>query len=606
MSQHEFDIVIAGGGTTGCVVAGRLAAADPSLTILVVESGPATHNDTLHTQPARYFYHLRPETTTVKFHVGRESAALGGRAPVVPTGQCVGGGSSVNFMMYTRAAASDYDDWANVYGNRGWSSDDLLPLLRKCETYEIAPGRPTHGYSGPLKVSYGGFFTEPGKEFLEVAAQYDKSRGHTDDVNALYEVNKWIDMKTGSRADVPHNYIYNQNLPNIRILSGYHVKRVIFRGNRAVGIEYTPNTSLAPEAKPEVITATARRLVVLSAGTLGSSAILERSGIGAKRVLERAGVEPIVDLPGVGENYQDHQLIFAPYVAAKEAHTLDGIITNDEDELKKWSEQWTASGSGLMANNGLDAGIKLRPLKKDFDVIGEAFRKRWLEYYAPAPDKPVLWLASVSLFTGDRTKISVDKSFAIAWYLEHPASIGYLHITSGDDIEVPLDFHPGFLDRPEDMALHKWGYKLSREFARRMPSYRGEVSGGHPDFPPNSKLVATAHDGPVPISEPDFEYTEEDEKVIEDYVRRTVATTWHSIGTCAMKSRERGGVVDSRLNVYGVEGLKVADLSICPGNVGANTYSTAVVIGEKAAVIISQELGVPFDDGVKREFQARL
>lgn len=132
-------------------------------------------------------------------------------------------------------------------------------------------------------------------------------------------------------------------------------------------------------------------------------------------------------------------------------------------------------------------------------------------------------------FTGDRTKISVDKSFAIAWYLEHPASIGYLHITSGDDVEVPLDFHPGFLDRPEDMALHKWGYKLSREFARRMPSYRGEVLGGHPDFPPNSKLVAKAHDGPVPISEPDFDHTEEDEKAVEDYVRQTVATTWHSV-----------------------------------------------------------------------------
>ncbi|KAI0744641.1 alcohol oxidase-like protein [Earliella scabrosa] len=600
MAKNEFDVIIAGGGTTGCVVAGRLAAADPSLSILVVEAGPTTRNDDLHTQPARYLYHLRPETSTIKFNVGRESAALGGRAPVVPCGQCVGGGSSVNFTMYTRAAASDYDDWETVYGNRGWGCSDLLPLLRKCETYEVAPDQPTHGYSGPLKVSFGGFYTEIGKEFLNVAAEYDKSRGPTDDLNALYDCNKygrwpkWIDSKTGTRSDVPHHYIFKRNLSNIQILSGYHVKRVIFRGDRAVGIEYIPNKRFHPDASSEVITATARRLVVLSAGAIGSPAILERSGIGSKEVLEKVGVKQTVDLPGVGENYQDHQVIFAPYVAAQEAHTLDGIVANKEDEIKKWTAEWKAQGSGLLAQNGLESGIKLRPLKKDLDIIGEDFRKRWLSYYAPAPDKPVIWLGSVAVFMGDRTKISVDKCFSIGWFLYHPSSIGYLHIT-GDDVEAPLDFHPGYLDNPDDLALHKWGYKLTREFARRMPSYRGEVVGGHPIFPADSKLQPRAHDGPVSVSEPDLVYSEEDEKAVEDYVRRVVATAWHSLGTCAMMPREIGGVVDSRLNVYGTDGLKVADLSIAPGNVAANTYSTAVVIGEKAALLIAQDLGIPME-----------
>ncbi|KAI0773655.1 alcohol oxidase-like protein [Fomes fomentarius] len=604
MAQQEFDIIIAGGGTTGCVVAGRLAAADPSLAILVVEAGPTTQDDDLHRQPARYLYHLRPDTSTVKFNVGRESAALGGRAPVVPCGQCVGGGSSVNFTMYTRAAASDYDDWATVYGNRGWSSADLLPLLRKCETYEISPERPTHGYSGPLKVSYGGFFTEVGQEFLTVAATYDKSRGFSDDVNGLYECNKygrwqkWIGSKTGMRSDVPHHYISNKNLPNLQIMSGYHVKRVMFGpNNRATGIQYIPNKRFHPDSKPEVITALARRLVVLSAGAFGSPAILERSGIGSKVVLDEVGVKQIVELHGVGENYQDHQGVFVPYVAAEEAHTLDGIVTNKEEEIKKWSEEWKSRGTGLMANNALDAGIKLRPLKKDLNVIGDNFRKRWLDYYAPAPDKSVLWIGSMALFVGDRSKNPVEKSFNVVWFLMHPASIGHLHITSGENVEAPPDFHPGYLDRPEDMALHKWGYKVSREFARRMPSYRGEVVGGHPRFSPNSKLVARAHDGPVPITEPDFEYTEEDEKAIEEYIREVVTTVWHSLGTCAMKSREQGGVVDSRLNVYGVDGLKIADMSIAPGNVAANTYSTAVVIGEKAALIIAQDLGIPMDEG---------
>ncbi|KAI0742831.1 alcohol oxidase-like protein [Daedaleopsis nitida] len=612
MTQQTFDIIIAGGGTAGCVVAGRLAAADPTLSILVVEAGPITENDDLHTQPARYLYHLRPESTTVRFHVGRESAALGGRAPVVPCGQCLGGGSSVNFAVYARAAASDFDDWATVHGNRGWSSSDLLPLLRKCETYTIASGKPTHGYSGPLKISHGGFFTEVGKEFLDVGPDYDKSRGSTDDINGLYECNKfgrwqkWIDPKTGRRSDVPHHYIYNQHLPNLHILSGHHVKRVIFSNNRAVGIEYLPNKRFHPKSKDEVITAMARRLVVLSAGAFGSPAILERSGIGSKVILEKVGIQPLVDLPGVGENYQDHQVIFAPYVAANEAHTLDGIITNNEAEIQKWTKEWKERGTGMMAHNGLDGGIKLRPFKKDLDLIGETFRQRWLEFYAPAPDKPVLWFGTVALYVRDQSKATAEKSFSIAWFPMHPASVGYLHITSADNVEAPLDFHPGYLDRPEDMALHKWGYKLSREYARRMPSYRGEVVEGHPTFSSSSGALACARDGPVPVSAPDIEYSDEDERALEDYMRREVVTTWHSLGTCAMKSRAEGGVVNSRLNVHGVHGLKIADMSIAPGNVAANTYSTAVVIGEKAAVLIAEDLGIPINHGPSADYPTKL
>ncbi|KAI8990422.1 alcohol oxidase-like protein [Trametes punicea] len=599
MTQQTFDIIIAGGGTCGCIIAGRLAAADPTSSILVLEAGPPTRDDPQHTQPARYLHHLQPGSKTVKFHVGRESAALGSRSPVVPCGQCLGGGSSVNFAMYTRASASDYDDWANVYGNGGWSSKDLLPLLRKCETYQVQPGQSTHGYCGPLKVSYGGFFTEIGREFLDITAQYDKSRGQTDDVNNLFECNKygvWIDARSGTRSDVPHHYLYNQNFDvNLRILTGHHVKKVLINGGRAIGVQYVANKRFNPDAQGDVLTAYARRLVIISAGAFGSPAILERSGIGSKEILDRVGIQQLVDLPGVGERYQDHQVIFAPYIATDTTHTLDGIVSNDKAELEKWTKQWYTDGTGLLAHNGLDAGIKLRPSGKELDEIGEVFRDRWLQYYVPAPDKPVLFFGTVSLFLGDRTGLSSKKFFSVGWYVEHPVSVGHTHITSGDDIEAPLDFHPGFLDSPEDLALMKWGYKRSREFARRLPSYRGEVAALHPAFSPASKTAAGERKGPVVVSEPDLEYTVDDDKALEEYVRRSVGTAWHSLGTCAMKKRHDGGVVDPRLNVYGVQGLKVADMSICPGNVAANTYSTAVVIGEKAAVIIAEELGIQLD-----------
>ncbi|KAI0819181.1 alcohol oxidase-like protein [Trametes gibbosa] len=599
------DIIIAGGGTAGCVLAGRLAAADPSLNILVVEAGPTTRDDPLHTQPARYLHHLRPDSTTVKFNVGRESAALGGRAPVVPSGQCLGGGSSVNFAMYTRAAASDYDDWATVYGNKGWGSADLLPLLRKCETYQVHPNKPTHGYSGPLKVSYGGFYAEVGQEFLNAAAQYDRARGLTDDVNELFECNKY---GTGTRSDVPHNYIYPQSWnTNLKILTGYHVKRVIIRGGVAIGIEYLPNKRFHPRASTDVLMAFARRQVVLSAGAFGSPAILERSGVGAAEILKNVGVHPIVDLPGVGENYQDHQLLLVPYLAAQSMHTLDGIIENDKSQIQDWTKQWEKNGSGLLATNGLEAGIKIRPTRKDLDVIGNDFRKRWLDYYAPAPDKPVLWIAAMSSLSGDRPKTAGGKYYSIGWYLQHPTSIGHVHITSANDVEAAADFHPGYLDSVEDMALHKWGYKCTREYARRLPSYRGEVVERHPSFSSSSNAAVGKRSGPAPVLAPDLEYSAEDDRALEAYIRKAVATAWHSLGTCAMKRREDGGVVDARLNVYGVKNLKVADLSICPANVAANTYSTAVVVGEKAAVIVTQDMGITMghEAGIPA-FQARL
>lgn len=185
------DVIVAGGGTTGCVIAGRLAAADPSLKILILEAGPPTFEDLAHVQPARYLTHLLPGSKTIKTYIGKESAALGGRSPAVPCGQCLGGGSSVNFAMYARASASDYDDWETLYENPGWGSQDLIPLLKKSETYQVQNGKETHGYSGPLKVSYGGLFTNLGQQFLDVAAQYDKERTVTDDPNGLFECNAY-------------------------------------------------------------------------------------------------------------------------------------------------------------------------------------------------------------------------------------------------------------------------------------------------------------------------------------------------------------------------------------------------------------------------------
>lgn len=597
-SQLEFDIVIAGGGTSGCVVASRLAAADPSLSILVLEAGPPTREDLAHIQPARFLTHLQANSTTVKFNVGKESEDLGGRAPVVPCGQCLGGGSSVNFTMYNRPSASDFDDWENVHGNPGWGSHDIIPLLQKMETYQAQPGLETHGYSGPLKISYGGLSTQSGEEFLGVAARYDNTRPYIDDPNGLFEVNaygkwqKFIDVETGRRSDVPHNYIYNQNFENLTILTGHLVKRILFENATAVGVEYMPDCRFHGKAEDVVHVARAKRLVVVSAGAFGSPALLERSGIGSETLVRSLGITPTVDLPGVGENYQDHIVIFTPYYADDSVETLDGILQSKQDELSKWTTQWNQNGTGLMATNGIDAGVKLRPSDEELKDIGPGFQQRWKAYFANAPDKPILWTGIGALFVGDFTAAPARKCFSTPYFVTYPCSVGYVHITSADNTATPADFDPRYLSCPEDLLLMRWGYKFSRELARRLPSYRGEHLASHPIFPPGSKAICHADARPVDISEVDIAYTTEDDEAIDIYIRKTVATAWHSLGTCTMRPREKGGVVDSCLNVYGVQGLKVADMSIASANVSSNTYATALAIGEKAAVIITEELGL--------------
>ncbi|TFK74184.1 alcohol oxidase [Pluteus cervinus] len=594
-----YDIIFAGGGASGCLVAGRLAKADPSLKILIVEQGEHTKDKPAHIQPARYFSHLAPTSKTVTFNVGKPSEHVGNRSIVIPSGRCLGGGSSVNFAMYTRAATTDYDDWESEFGNEGWSSKHLIPLLKKTETYQVKEGEATHGYTGPLKVSWGGTFTNVGEQFLDVAAKYDQERGTIDDINGLHECNeygrwqKWINGETGTRSDVPHHFIYNQGEnKNLHILTGQKVKRVIFEGIRAVGVEYVRDKTLDSQADQTVRTARASKLVVVSAGAFGSPTILERSGIGGARVLGEVGIDVKVDLPGVGQNYQDHNFVPAPYLASEDAETLDGIFRGDataeEENLKLF-----AQGKGLIAHNGLDAGIKLRPTPHDLQELGPEFESRWRTFFANKVDKPVIWLGPFSCYIGDPSTAPIRKYYTIGYYTQYPVSRGSVHISSKDDPHAPHDFDPGFLTDPADVATLQWGYKKSRELARRMGVYRGEYLPGHPKFAARSPALCSDDAvGPVPIDTPDIQYTEEDEEVIETYNRNFVQTAWHSLGTCAMKPRGAGGVVDSRLNVYGVEGLKVADISIAPQNVGANTYSTALVIGEKAAVIIAEELGI--------------
>ena len=195
-------------------------------------------------------------------------------------------------------------------------------------------------------------------------------------------------------------------------------------------------------------------------------------------------------------------------------------------------------------------------------------------------------------FLGDPSTVPEAAYITIGTYTAYPYSRGHMHIT-GPELSDALDFNPGYLTDENDIDLKKlvWAYKKSREITRRTSMFRGEMAPGHPRFPEGSAAVCAAVDGP-PSDAKDIVYSAEDDKAIEQFVRENVNTTWHSISTAKMAPREEYGVVDENLNVWGTKGLKLADLSIPPMNVGANTNNTAMFVGEKAADIIIRELGL--------------
>ncbi|KAG1730381.1 GMC oxidoreductase-domain-containing protein [Suillus paluster] len=592
--SSEFDIIVAGGGATACVVAGRLAACDSSLKILILEAGEHTLNEAAHVQPYQYVTHHAPTSTTMIFNVGNPTPRLNGRAPIVHCGHCVGGGSSVNFMGYTRAPASDFDDWEVD----GWESENLIPLMKKLETYEVQPDRPTHGYNGPIKVSSGG--RKPGicEEFVHVGTTYHK-RLYADDTDDLETCNtyspwaKYIDGTTGRRSDAAHLYVYNQaHNPNLQLWVGKRVKRIIFEGKRAVGVEFTSDTVSCPGADQLSNIVRASKLVVVSAGAFGSPAILERSGIGADAVLNRCGIKQLVNLPGVGENYRDHNGAIVPYFAGDGVVTMDSLWRGEESVVQESVARWKSDGKSLIAQNGIDVKIKWRPDDDELKAMGSTFQTRWKEFFQDRPDKAVAIFAPMAGYFRLSSDFPPRNYLGAGYYTLYPMSVGSVHIKLGDNGKEELDFTTGYLDDPSDIVPLNFGYKKMREIFRRMPSYRGEVHTGHPRFPKGSAAVCREASGPVDLHDPDIIYTAEDDEAIDNFHRDNMNTAWHSLGTCAMKPEADQGVVDARLNVYGVTNLKVADMSIAPKNVGTNTYSTALLIGEKAAIIITEDLGM--------------
>jgi alcohol oxidase len=396
----EVDVIIAGGGLAGCVVAGRLAEADRNLSILVIEQGPNSYGLPEVVHPGLYPRNLFPNSKVTLFWKTRKSDKLAGRSPIVPSGGTLGGGSAINWMVYTRAQRSDFDSWATP----GWTADEMMPFLKKMETYHGKGDGSTHGFDGPVNISKGTHVCSRAENaFVDAAAKlgYEEAKDlqNLDANNAIERYYKYIGPN-GRRQDAAHRYVYpklfSNDYPNLHVLFEKQVVKVLFDENkRATGVEYQTNpTTLAnPEFLSTGYTATrsikARKLVVVSTGANATPGVLERSGLGDPEVLKTAKIPVVEELPGVGKDYQDHHLSLWTYrtnLSPKE--TLNGYQDGrvDINEAIRNSDE-------LLGTNGMDAQGKFRPTEAEVDALGPEFRKAWDKDFKDRPDRPLMILA---------------------------------------------------------------------------------------------------------------------------------------------------------------------------------------------------------------------
>ncbi|HKS89288.1 MAG TPA: GMC family oxidoreductase N-terminal domain-containing protein [Stellaceae bacterium] len=530
-----FDFIVTGAGSAGCPVAARLSEGG-QYRVLLLEAGGPDRNPWIHI-PLGYTRTYTDPRVNWMFESEPEKE-LNGRTLYQPRGKVLGGTSSINGMVYMRGTPTDYDNWRQR-GCEGWDWENVLPFFRRAENQERGADD-FHGVGGPLRVS-NPVRTPLGDAMVEAAIEAGIP-ANPDFNGARQEGVGYYQTTTGNRARWSAAKAYlkpARRRPNLTVATNAHATRLVIEDGRATGVEYrTPAGEF---------TAHARREIVVSGGVYGSPQLLQLSGLGPGALLQEHGIPVVRDMPGVGAHLHDH---FNTYLVwrCSQPITVNDLAMSGAKKLKA-GVQYYLTRTGHLSNAGIYAGafVKSDPRLEQPDLQINMFG----------------WSAMERLRTG--IKPHPFSAFTLSPVHLRPEGRGSVQIKSPDPLVGP-SIRFNFLASEYDFQALIYGSRLARKIAAQ-PALK--------PFVVEEVIPGTA--------------CESDEQLVEEIRVRGVSNL-HPVGTCRM-GREVDAVVDPRLRVYGVEGLRVADASIMPQVPGGNTNAPSIMIGEKCAAMILEDVG---------------